>query len=72
MKVVINFFFLELKLNINGTPSIYMGFFAKKIHMSLLQDRFGHMAIPGPFQRQLKNNYLIFKPNYFITTFISY
>ncbi len=34
---------------------------------------FGYnMVVPGPFQRQLKNNHLIFKPNYFITTSFSY
>jgi len=55
VKVVTFFFqFLELKLNINGTPSIYMGFFAKEIHMSLLQDHFSRMVVPGPFHRQLK------------------
>ncbi len=49
------------------------GVLCKKFCMSLLQDdHYGHMVILGPFQRQFKNNYLIFKPNYFIIPFFSY
>jgi hypothetical protein len=33
-----------------------MGFFAKKIRMSFLHDHSSCMVVPGPFQRQLKNN----------------
>jgi hypothetical protein len=48
------------------------GVFCKKFRMLLLHDHFGHMLFPGPFQKQLKNNYLIFMPNYFITTYFSH
>jgi len=44
----------------------------KKFCLSLLHDHSGRMVIPGPFQRQFKNNYLIFKLNYFIITSFSY
>jgi hypothetical protein len=48
-----------------------MGFFVKKF-MSLLHDHFGQMVVLGPFHRQFKNNFLIFKLNYFIITLFSY
>jgi hypothetical protein len=48
------------------------GVLCKKFHMSFLHDHSDHMVILGPFQRQFINNYLIFKPNYFITTSFSY
>ncbi len=48
------------------------GVLCKKFHMSLIHDHFDGMVIPRPFQRQFINNYLIFKPNYFIITSFSY
>jgi hypothetical protein len=43
--------------------------FCKRFHMLLLHDHSGRMVVPGPFQKQFRNNYLIFKPTYFITIF---
>jgi hypothetical protein len=43
------------------------GVFCKSLVCCFLHDHFDPMVIPGPFQKQFKNNYLIFKPNHFIT-----
>jgi hypothetical protein len=53
-----------------GTSSC--GVICKKFRMLLLHDHSGCTIVLVPFQRQLKNNYLIFKPNYFLTTSFSY
>jgi hypothetical protein len=42
------------------------GVLHKKFHILLLQDHLGRMVINGQFQRQFRNNYFIFKSNYFI------
>jgi hypothetical protein len=48
------------------------GVLCKKFCMSFLHNHIDRMVVPRQFQRQFINNYLIFKLNYFITTFFSY
>jgi hypothetical protein len=45
--------------------------FCKKFGMLLLHDHSGRIVVSGPFQKQFRNNYLIFKPTYFITIFFT-
>jgi hypothetical protein len=59
---------LTTKHNSNDVGTCLYGVLCKKFHMSLLYDHSSRMVVLGPFQRQLKNNYIIFKPNYIITT----
>jgi hypothetical protein len=47
-------------------------FFAKSFICRFYMTISSCMVVPGPFQRQLQNNYLIFKPNYFIITSFFY
>ncbi len=62
----------EVISNSNDIGINLYGVICKKFHMSLLHDHFGCMVILGPFQRQFRNNYFIFKPIYFITPSFSY
>jgi hypothetical protein len=59
---------LTTKHNSSDVGTSLYGVLCKKFHMWLLHDHSNHMVVLGPFQRQLKNNYIIFKPNYIITT----
>jgi len=54
-----------LILNSNDVGTGLYRVICKKFRMSLLHDHLGHMVIFGPFQRQFRNNYFIFKPNLF-------
>jgi hypothetical protein len=65
----------SMKFKIHDSSDVGTGLYGllcKKFHMLLLHNHFDHIVIPGPFQRQFINNYLDFKPNYFITTSLSY
>jgi hypothetical protein len=59
---------MKQKGNSSNVGTGLYGVICKKFRMSLLHHRSGRMLILKPFQTQLKNNYLIFKPNYFIIT----
>jgi hypothetical protein len=62
----------SMKLRRHDSNDVGTGLYAvlcKKFRTSLLQDHSNRMVVPRPFQRQFINNYFIFKPNYFITTF---
>jgi hypothetical protein len=64
-------FILVFTNSTNVGTNLY-GIICKMFRMLLLHDHSSHMVILVPFQRQLKNNFLIFKPNYFITTSFFY
>ncbi len=57
--LIFNIYFIDIGFGL-------FGIFCKKFCILLLHDHSGCMIVLGPFQRQLKNNYLIFKPNFFL------
>jgi hypothetical protein len=59
------------KFNHDAGTHLY-GILCKKFSMLFLQDHFGHIIIPALLQRQIKNIYVIFKPNYTIILFINF
>jgi hypothetical protein len=59
-------FFLLFISNDLGTRSWFIWVLSIKFPMLFLHDHFGRMVILGPFQKQFKNTYLIFKLNYFL------
>jgi hypothetical protein len=60
-------FNLIMKHNSNDVGIGLYVVLCKKNHMPLLHYHSNHMVVLEPFQRRLKNNNIIFKPNYIIT-----
>jgi hypothetical protein len=60
--------FIEYYWNSSDVGTGLYGVLCKKFRMSLLHDHYGCMVVLGSFQRQFRNNYFIFKPNYIIIT----
>jgi hypothetical protein len=60
--------FILIFTNSTDVGTSLYGVICKKFCMLFLHDHSSRIVILVPFQRQFKNNYLILKPNYFITT----